>query len=626
VSFVYWVQDLIGEATGRLLPKRIPGIGRPIAWYYRDLERRLLWSADAVVVISADFLPFVPSSAHVIENWAPLEDLPLLPKDNAWSRAHGLYATTNLLYSGTLGMKHDPTLLLRIAETYAHDERVRVVVISEGDAAEWLRARAAETSLSSLVVLPFQPFEVVAQMLASADVLIAVLDRQAGVFSVPSKVLTYLCAGRPLLLAVPAQNLVAKIVSEVGAGLIVAPEDTTGIAAGIARLLADPTERAAMGARARAYAEQKFNLSAICDQFEAVLLGTLSAPAPRAYAYDAPRRENDRGTGLPAPRHRARPPRERAQPREAQVSIITVSYDCEKALEQCLASLSVEAERVSLEVIVADNASHDGTVDMVSTQFPWVRLIENHDNVGFARAANDAMRFATADYLLFLNPDTVVPPGGISATLAALEEHPEVGMLGVKLVRPDGTFDHACKRGFPTVASALFYFLGLNRLWPQSPSFAQYTAGELREDESGTVDAINGAFMLVRREAAEDAGPMDERYWLYAEDLDWCHRFWERGWKVLYWPGVDVIHRKGGSSGDQRSWALNRAFHRSMWLFYEKHYAPRHPKVVSWVVWAGIWAKFALSAVANVLRRTPAHDWSDELNASGSGSRDAAGV
>ena len=139
---------------------------------------------------------------------------------------------------------------------------------------------------------------------------------------------------------------------------------------------------------------------------------------------------------------------------------------------------------------------------------------------------------------LALNPDTLVPAGAIVKALAELERHPDVGMLGVKLIRPDGTFDHACKRGFPTVSSALYYFLGLSRLFPRSARFARYTAGELGQNETGTVDAINGAFMLVKREAVEDVGPMDERYWLYAEDIDWCHRFWDEGWKVLYWPAV----------------------------------------------------------------------------------------
>jgi GT2 family glycosyltransferase len=297
---------------------------------------------------------------------------------------------------------------------------------------------------------------------------------------------------------------------------------------------------------------------------------------------------------------------------EPRISIVIVSYDCLPALTVCLTSLADDGDAPSAEVIVVDNASHDGTVAAVTESFPWVDLVANPANLGFAHAMNQGIARSRANTLLALNPDTVVPPGAISKALAELERHPDVGMLGVKLVRPDGTFDHACKRGFPTISSALYYFLGLSRLFPRSPRFARYTAGQLGEDETGPVDAINGAFMLVRREAVEQVGPMDEQYWLYAEDIDWCHRFWDSGWKVLYWPGVRVTHRKGGSSGDIRSWELNRAFHRSMWLFYAKHVAPGQPRVVSGLVWAGVWTKFGASALVNAVRRPPTHDWSDE--------------
>ena len=303
-----------------------------------------------------------------------------------------------------------------------------------------------------------------------------------------------------------------------------------------------------------------------------------------------------------------------------RISIVIVSYNCLRALTACLRSLEADAATLSAEIIVVDNASEDGTVAAITDRFPTMDVIANRTNSGFAAAMNQGIARATADFVLALNPDTIVPAGAIAKALDELEQHSDVGMLGVKLVRPDGTFDHACKRGFPTISSALYYFLGLNRVWPRSPRFARYTAGELGEDDTGTVDAINGAFMLVRREAADAAGPMDERYWLYAEDIDWCHRFWDEGWKVLYWPGAQVTHRKGGSSGDIRSWRLNREFHHSMWLYYAKHVAPGKPKAVSWLVWLGIWIKFGLSALGNTLRKPPVHDWSDEQAASvGSG-------
>ena len=222
------------------------------------------------------------------------------------------------------------------------------------------------------------------------------------------------------------------------------------------------------------------------------------------------------------------------------VSIIIVSHNCKGPLQACLRSLDEERQLMPLEVILVDNDSRDDTGYAVASEFPWVQLIVNRHNVGFARAINEGLRFAKGDYLLLLNPDTVVPAGTTARIVGELERRPDVGMLGCKLVRPDGTFDHACKRGFPTVLSAVYYFTGLARAFPDSPRLAQYTAAHLGIDETGTVDAINGAFMLVRRSAADDVGSLDERYWLWAEDLDWCHRFWEKGWKVL------LLARGGG--------------------------------------------------------------------------------
>jgi GT2 family glycosyltransferase len=290
------------------------------------------------------------------------------------------------------------------------------------------------------------------------------------------------------------------------------------------------------------------------------------------------------------------------------VSIIIVSHNCKGPLQACLRSLADERQLTPLEVILVDNDSQDDTGYAVASEFPWVQLIVNRQNVGFARAINEGLRFAKGDHLLLLNPDTVVPAGTTARIVGELERRPDVGMLGCKLVRPDGTFDHACKRGFPTVLSAVYYFTGLARAFPDSPRLAQYTAAHLGIDETGTVDAINGAFMLVRRSAADDVGGLDERYWLWAEDLDWCHRFWEKGWKVLYWPEVEVVHLKSASVGEHRSLRLNFAFHRSIWLFYAKHHAPHRSPVLSAVVALGVWSKFIGSAMVNAVRSARSPD------------------
>lgn len=258
-----------------------------------------------------------------------------------------------------------------------------------------------------------------------------------------------------------------------------------------------------------------------------------------------------------------------------ELSVIVVSYQCRRLLADCLDSLAGERDSLSMQVVVVDNASTDGTDDMVRDTYPWVEFHPAPGNVGFSRANNLGLDLVKSDAILLLNPDTVVPRGSLVAALDAFRRKPEIGMLGVKLVRPDGSLDHACKRGFPSLSSAAAHFAGLTAAFPRSPRLAQYTAGHLDPDEEGAVDAVNGAFMLVRRAAVDDVGPLDDRFWMYGEDIDWCYRFWQCGWPVWYWPAVSVTHIKGGSATPNRSWQANQAFYNSMVLFYRKHHGAR---------------------------------------------------
>jgi glycosyltransferase involved in cell wall biosynthesis len=277
VPLVNWLQDLISVAAHKLLRRRIPVFGALAGRYYLAVERRILRRSDAIVVITEDFRPILRrwgiSAARVtaIENWAPIDELPIRPQANSWSRTHGLDDRRVLLYSGTLGLKHNPELLLRLAERFRDDEGIRVVVITEGPGAEWLRERAAGAGLENLLLLPYQPFEFLPDVLGTAAVLLAVLEPDAGVYSVPSKVLTYLCAARPLLLAVPDENLAARIVTRIGAGVLVSPTEPESFVEAAERLLANDALRDEAGRRAREYAEETFDVVRIADRFEAVL-------------------------------------------------------------------------------------------------------------------------------------------------------------------------------------------------------------------------------------------------------------------------------------------------------------------------------------------------------------------
>lgn len=274
IPFVLWLQDIYSAAMGTAVRERLGRAGAAPAAGFTAIDRAALRSASAVVAISDDFVSFVLDAgvhAHrveVIENWAPLDDVPLLPPDNEWARAHDLVDVDVALYSGTLGLKHDPSLLGDLARAAEHRGGTRVVVISEGLGADWLRA---QDGLPALAVLPYQDHGDLAAVLAAADVLLAVLEPDAGTFSVPSKILNYHAAGRPIVAALPGENLAARTITGAGSGTVVPPGDREAFVDEVLALLDDPGRRAELGAAARAHAEATFAIGPIADRFEEIL-------------------------------------------------------------------------------------------------------------------------------------------------------------------------------------------------------------------------------------------------------------------------------------------------------------------------------------------------------------------
>jgi glycosyltransferase involved in cell wall biosynthesis len=273
-GFVFWQQDVMSMAARRVLGHRSRIAGAAAEPVVASVERRLLRRSDAVIVISEDFLPLLQrwgvgeTRVVVIENWAPLAELPSLSRDNAWASEHGLDGKAVFLYSGTLGFKHDPSLLLELAR-WAGTREALVVVVSEGPGADWLAEHGAGEQ--ALRLLPYQPYEQLPEVLASADVLVAVLEAEAGAFSVPSKVLAYLCAARPLLVSMPSDNLAARVVERSGGGILVPPHDAPSLWAGAEALLDDEPRRSELSRRARDYAEATFDLERIASRFEELL-------------------------------------------------------------------------------------------------------------------------------------------------------------------------------------------------------------------------------------------------------------------------------------------------------------------------------------------------------------------
>jgi colanic acid biosynthesis glycosyl transferase WcaI len=275
IPLVYWHQDIYSVAIDKILRRKFSVFGALVGARYIALEKWLLRNSDHVVTITEDFLPVLTDwgtkreRITVIENWPAREEFAARPRDNAWAREHGLADKLVFLYSGTLGLKHNPDLLLQLALRYRDRPEVRVVVNSEGLGSDWLREHGAD--FPNLLLLPFQPFERLADVIATGDVLIAVLEPDAGIFSVPSKVLTYLSAGRPLLGSIPAENLAARTIERAGAGLIAPPDDTQAFLAAAARLADDAALRQRLGNNALDYAAKTFDIDAITARFASLL-------------------------------------------------------------------------------------------------------------------------------------------------------------------------------------------------------------------------------------------------------------------------------------------------------------------------------------------------------------------
>jgi GT2 family glycosyltransferase len=281
------------------------------------------------------------------------------------------------------------------------------------------------------------------------------------------------------------------------------------------------------------------------------------------------------------------------------VDIVIVAYGTHDRLRRCLESLRAHPPSRAHEVIVVDNGCDARTASTVHSVLPATRVISPRANLGFTRATNLGIRRGRSDYVLFLNPDTEVVAGTLDRLVAVLDSKPEVAVVGPRLVRPDGSFDHAARRAFPTVLGAIGHFTGVGRL-TRHGRLAQYRAPEV---EAGPVDAINGAFMLARRSALESIGLLDKRYWMYMEDLDLLFRLKQAGWVTWYEPAALAIHLKGGTTGGVRSPRLVWAFHSGMVRFYRMHYAPGRSPVVNGLVYSGIATRFAGVLALSVIAR-----------------------
>ena len=282
-----------------------------------------------------------------------------------------------------------------------------------------------------------------------------------------------------------------------------------------------------------------------------------------------------------------------------KLSVIIVNYNVAHFLEQALNSVFKALRNVDGEVFVVDNNSVDSSVAMVQAKFPQVHLIANKENVGFSRANNQAIRLSRGEYVLLLNPDTVVEEDTFEKCLRFMDETPDAGGLGVKMVNGKGDFLPESKRGIPLPSVAFYKLFGLSKLFPNSRKFGSYHLTYLDENEIHSVEVLAGAFMMLRKSVLDEIGLLDEDYFMYGEDIDLSYRILKGGYKNYYFPETRIIHYKGEST---KTGSLNyvHVFYKAMQIFAKKHFSQKNAKVFNALINCAIWFRASLAALKRI--------------------------
>ena len=285
----------------------------------------------------------------------------------------------------------------------------------------------------------------------------------------------------------------------------------------------------------------------------------------------------------------------------AKVSIVIVNWCTPLLLKQCLQTISNDENAKDFEIIVVDNASGDQSLSLLAAEFPYVKVIANEQNVGFSKACNQAIPQTNSEYILLLNPDTLIVDGAVSKLAAFLDEHIQCGAVGPKVLNDDGTLQLACRRSFPTPSAAIFRLTYLSRLFPSHPIFAKYNMTYADPETICAVDALSGSCMMVRASIIEKIGLLDEDIFMFGEDIDWCWRIKEAGWQVFYCPQAVIYHRHGAASRLRPAGATIN-LHKGMAVFYRKHLSKNYWPIFNQLVYLAIGLRALIFIVINTFK------------------------
>jgi len=285
-----------------------------------------------------------------------------------------------------------------------------------------------------------------------------------------------------------------------------------------------------------------------------------------------------------------------------KISVIIVNYNVREFLLHSIQSIVRALSEITHEIIVVDNASVDGSVQAVEKKFPEVKIIANTKNLGFSAANNQAIKSSLGEYIVLINPDTVVQEDTFSKLLEFMDSNQDAGGATCKILNPDGTFSIDSRHSIPTPSTALWKLIGFNRLFPKSKTFGRYNLTYLDPNETYTVDAISGSFMFLRKKAVDDVGLLDEDYFMYCEDVDYCYRMNKQKWKIYYVPESNVVHYKGESTKKSNiDYIIN--FNKSLYLFYKKHFHEKSVAALRWIILFGVMFRGALIYSKNAFKK-----------------------
>ena len=291
------------------------------------------------------------------------------------------------------------------------------------------------------------------------------------------------------------------------------------------------------------------------------------------------------------------------KPSTIELSICILGLNAGEYLQNCLASIFSSQIDIRFEVIYTDNHSSDRSLELTRKDYPGVILLENKENLGFARGYNPAIREAHGKFILLLNPDTIVEDRSIQTLVDYLVDHPETGIVGPKVLNSDGTFQAQCKRGEARPWEVICYFTGLSRLFPHDARFSGYLQSHLDENETHDVPAISGSCMLIRKDVIDQIGVLDEAYFAYQEDTDYCVRARKGGWKVTYLPASQITHIGGKGGAKSQPYKAIYEWHRSYLIYYRKHLARDYFFLFNWLYYAAMGVKLLISLTLNLFRR-----------------------